>query len=87
MTQTLTLKVFTFIYLALLGGGIIMEIPNLNAFMDPDQSDQSTYKWAFLITAIFYFIEKAMSIRSKKQKSDMELYEKKREIDSRYKDK
>lgn len=84
MAQALLLKTLSLFSTLFIGGGTLMQMPIVQKAIQADEVDSDLYRYATLFGLVLLIIERLMAVWEKKKKSDMELYEKKKEIDNRY---
>lgn len=69
-------KLITLLYLSMFSGGLLLQIPSVKDVIDADKVTVGVYNGILIFTALLWGA-----------KAILRLYEKKREIDERFKDK
>lgn len=76
MAETIASKLLTVLYLSMFSGGVLLQIPSVKDVIDADKVTVGVYNTILVFTALLWGA-----------KAVLRLYEKKREIDERFRDK
>ena len=68
----------------LIGGGVLMQVEGFQHLVDADDVSTQIAKAVAIVSAFLFIVERGLKMLQNHKKSNMDLYEKKREIDSKY---